>query len=77
MWVLFADRGGTADALAKKIKAAGGRCCHVLAGDAFEQLSERSWIINPAEPRTFQSTAGARWMEQWQCAQRGRSLLES
>jgi NADPH:quinone reductase-like Zn-dependent oxidoreductase/nucleoside-diphosphate-sugar epimerase len=53
MWLLFADRGGTADALAKEIQAAGGRCCRVLAGDAFEQISERSWVINPAEPEHF------------------------
>jgi acyl transferase domain-containing protein/NADPH:quinone reductase-like Zn-dependent oxidoreductase len=52
-WLLFADRGGTADALAAKIQAAGGRCCSVLAGEAFERISERSWAINPAEPEHF------------------------
>lgn len=53
MWLLFADRGGTADALAAEIEAAGGRCCRVLAGDAFERMSDRSWTIDPAEPEHF------------------------
>jgi myxalamid-type polyketide synthase MxaC len=52
-WLLFADRAGTADALAASIQAAGGTCCRVLAGDAFERTSERSWVINPAEPEHF------------------------
>ena len=50
MWLLFADRGGTADALAAHIRAAGGRCWSVLAGDTFEHTSQSNWIINPAEP---------------------------
>ena len=53
MWLLFADRSGTADGLAEKIQAAGGRCCRVLAGDAFKRTSEHSWIIDPAEPEHF------------------------
>ena len=53
MWLLFADRGGTADALAAEIQAAGGRCCRVLAGDTFKRTSERSWVIDPAEPEHF------------------------
>ena len=53
LWLLFADSGGTADALAEHIQAAGGSCCRVLAGDTFERISERSWVINPAEPEHF------------------------
>ena len=53
MWLLFADRQGTADTLAATIRTAGGRCWSVLAGDAFERTSQNSWIINPAEPEHF------------------------
>ena len=53
MWLLFADRGGTADALAQGIQVAGGRCCRVLAGDAFKRTTEYSWTIDPAEPEHF------------------------
>ena len=53
LWLLFADSGGTADALAARIQAAGGTCCRVLAGDTFERISECSWAINPAEPEHF------------------------
>ena len=53
MWLLFADRSGTAGALAAEILAAGGRCCRVLAGDTFKRTSEHSWVIDPAEPEHF------------------------
>ena len=53
MWLLFADHGGTAEALAAEIEAAGGGCCRVAAGDAFERTSEQSWTVNPAEPEHF------------------------
>ena len=53
IWLLFADHGGTGNALVAEIEAAGGRCFRVLAGNAFERTSEHSWTINPAEPEHF------------------------
>lgn len=52
-WLLFADRGGTAEALASRIQAAGGHCCVISPGDAFERTSESSWIVNPVRPEHF------------------------
>lgn len=52
-WLLFADRGGTADALAARIQAAGGSCWRVLVGDEFERIGERCWVLNPAVPEHF------------------------
>ena len=76
MWLLFADRGGTADALAEEIQAAGGRCCRVLAGDTFKRTSEHSWIIDPAEPEHFQPTVAGGRMERRQSSARCHSFLE-
>ena len=52
-WLLFADRGGTADRLAAAIEAAGGRCHRVLAGNRFERTEERTWTVDPALPQHF------------------------
>ncbi len=76
-WLLFADSGGTADALAAHIQAAGGSCYRVLVGDAFERIVGAVLGPQSSRARTLSSTAGARRMEQRQGAQRGRTLLES
>ncbi len=49
-WAVFADAGGTAEALAAALTAAGGRCHIIRAGTGFARLSEQEWTIDPAEP---------------------------
>jgi acyl transferase domain-containing protein/NADPH:quinone reductase-like Zn-dependent oxidoreductase/acyl carrier protein len=52
-WLLFADTAGVANALANQIAAAGGRCCCVRVGDKFEESSDGSWTIDPANAEHF------------------------
>jgi acyl transferase domain-containing protein/NADPH:quinone reductase-like Zn-dependent oxidoreductase len=49
-WVVFADAGGTGEAIAAAIEAAGGHCHVVQSGAAFARLSDRRWTIDPADP---------------------------
>ena len=49
-WLLFADQGGSADALAAEITAAGGSYGRVVAGNKFKRTSRHDWMIDPAEP---------------------------
>jgi acyl transferase domain-containing protein len=52
-WLVFADAGGTGDALAEAIRASGGDCHVVHAGAAFSRTSEWSWSVNPTDPAQF------------------------
>ncbi|HWM83312.1 MAG TPA: type I polyketide synthase [Pseudolabrys sp.] len=49
-WLLFADDGGTADALAATIAAAGGRASLVRRGAAFASGAGNDWTIDPSDP---------------------------
>ena len=49
-WIVFADNGGTADAIAAEIDLAGGNCHLVHAGTACAQVAQRRWVIDPANP---------------------------
>ena len=65
----LADDAGTADALAARIEAVGGACCRVSAGDV---LNEHRIAVGSLIRRTanISITPGARWVKQWQRAQR-------
>lgn len=52
-WLLFADTAGVANTLADQITAAGGRCSCVRIGGKFEESSDGSWTIDPANPEHF------------------------
>ena len=50
-WIVFADNGGIADAIAAEIEAAGGSCHLVRVGTAYARtVAERRWVIDPADP---------------------------
>jgi acyl transferase domain-containing protein len=53
-WIVFADAGGTAEALAAAITAGSGYCHIVRAGTDFARLSERVWTIDAADPAHMQ-----------------------
>ena len=62
-WIVFADNGGTADAIAVEIDAAGGNCHLVRVGMACAQVAQRCWVIDPANPGHY------RWLfEELGCA---------
>jgi NADPH:quinone reductase-like Zn-dependent oxidoreductase/NADP-dependent 3-hydroxy acid dehydrogenase YdfG len=46
-WLLFVDRGGCGDALAKEIAAAGGTCARVHAGKEYARTTD-GWIVDPS-----------------------------
>jgi acyl transferase domain-containing protein/NADPH:quinone reductase-like Zn-dependent oxidoreductase len=52
-WIVFADNGGIADALAAEVDAAGGSCHLVRVGTAFAPMAERRWVIDPANPDDY------------------------
>jgi acyl transferase domain-containing protein/NADPH:quinone reductase-like Zn-dependent oxidoreductase len=62
-WIVFADNGEIADAIAAEIDAAGGSCHLVRAGTAFARVAQRRWVIDPANPddyrRLFEELAPA------------------
>jgi acyl transferase domain-containing protein len=49
-FLLFADRGGIATSIEAEIVALGGQCWTVRPGRDFARVSDRSWIIDPADP---------------------------
>ncbi len=52
-WILLADEGGVAKALAQALAANGSRCLLVKAGAALEQIDADHWVIDPASPAHF------------------------
>ena len=50
VWIVFADNGGTAEAIAAEIDAAGGSCHLVRVGTACAQVAQRRWVIDPVNP---------------------------
>lgn len=53
-WVLFADQGGVAAALAKLLEGHGETCIMVSPGEACEVSEQGHWRINPAHAEDFQ-----------------------
>lgn len=53
-WLLLADRVGGADALARALAAAGGRCSVVRAGAAYTREDERHWSLDPSDPEQME-----------------------
>jgi natural product biosynthesis luciferase-like monooxygenase protein len=49
-WLIFADRCGVGDALAKRFEAEGEKCVLVSAGDAYERLDEAHFRVHPGRP---------------------------
>jgi acyl transferase domain-containing protein len=63
-WLIFADRGGFAEALAATVTGAGGRCCRVDSGAAFVPLGDDHFVIDPGAPDQMQrllAEAGGPW----------------
>ncbi|MEQ9237392.1 MAG: thioester reductase domain-containing protein [Coleofasciculus sp. E2-BRE-01] len=53
-WLIFADRGGVGQTLAKRLHKQGCTCILVYAGDAYQTREGRTWIINPSSPADFE-----------------------
>ena len=49
-WLLFADAGGAADALAARLRETGARAAIVKRGAAYERLSEHVFLCDGREP---------------------------
>jgi acyl transferase domain-containing protein/aryl carrier-like protein len=46
-WLLFADRGGTAERLAGLLRSRGGRCVLAFAGEDYQRLAEDQFTVAP------------------------------
>ncbi len=46
-WLIFADQGGVARALAQQLEAQGQNCFLVWAGQQYAMLDQQQWEINP------------------------------
>nr|WP_294524326.1 type I polyketide synthase [uncultured Rhodopila sp.] len=68
-WIIFADNGGTAEAVAAALEAAGGICHLVRAGRACAHEAPRCWTIDPVNPdhyqRLFEELAPAGVVHSW------------
>jgi len=53
-WVLLADRGGVAEALAKRLERRGDRCLKVVPADAFAKDAADRYRVNPARKADFE-----------------------
>ena len=53
-WLVFADRQGIGARLAQALRLRDQRCVLVTAGDAFGQVAEEEYHVNPAEPADMQ-----------------------
>lgn len=53
-WLIFADRNGVAEAFAQQLEARGSRCVLVSPGQAYTQLGNGRYQLNPAAPAEFQ-----------------------
>lgn len=53
-WLIFADRTGVADTLAQQLEAQGSRCVLVSPGQAYTQLGNGRYQLDPASPAEFQ-----------------------
>ncbi|MCR9142860.1 MAG: type I polyketide synthase [bacterium] len=53
-WLIFADRSGSGENLAKTLRAAGKECVTVFAGSAFEKSGDDSFTIDPHKQADFE-----------------------
>jgi phthiocerol/phenolphthiocerol synthesis type-I polyketide synthase C len=53
-WLIFADRGGTGEALAAALSARGERCAVVLAGEAYEREADLRVRLRPCSEEDLQ-----------------------
>ena len=54
-WLVFADRGGVGQELAKIIQSSGGRSVVVLPGNAYQLHGEERFCIRPERPEDIQA----------------------
>src|SRR5262249_32652153 len=52
-WVILADRGGTGDSLAVKLRRLGARCQLARPGTGASRLGGDDWQIDPTSPEDF------------------------
>jgi myxalamid-type polyketide synthase MxaE and MxaD len=52
-WLIFADHGGTGQALAELLEAHGERCVTVTPGETFECVAADRYRLNPRAPEAF------------------------
>lgn len=53
-WLIFADRSGVAEAIAQQLNTQGSRCVLVSPGQAYAQLGDGRYQLNPASPTECQ-----------------------
>jgi acyl transferase domain-containing protein/acyl carrier protein len=58
-WLLFADRGGVAAALAELLKCQGQTCVLVFPGEDYEVSENGSWRLNPSRTEDWQQLCEA------------------
>ena len=52
-WLIFADRGGLGDRLAKRLQLSGGATTIVRMGESFSSDEDGTFTVNPAAPQDF------------------------
>jgi acyl transferase domain-containing protein/NADPH:quinone reductase-like Zn-dependent oxidoreductase len=58
-WLLFADRQGLGDRLAKRLREAGGEAVVVRPGDSFQVNGSAEFTVNPQDPSNFREMIAA------------------
>ena len=58
-WLLFADRGGMGDALARRLGELGQECCIVSGGKRLAKLTGDRWSIDPGRPEDVRHLVSA------------------
>jgi acyl transferase domain-containing protein/aryl carrier-like protein len=52
-WLIFADKNGIGESLARLLEEHGEDCFLIFAGQSFEKTGARHWTTNPARPEDF------------------------
>lgn len=52
-WLIFADKSGVAEAIAKELAEHGGKCVLVRPGSELREVEPASWVIDPAAAPQF------------------------
>jgi malonyl CoA-acyl carrier protein transacylase len=52
-WLIFADRGGSGQALASQLQVQGQHCLLVYAGENYQVKAPGTWQLNPLRPEDF------------------------
>nr|VFK36791.1 MAG: Acyl transferase domain-containing protein [Candidatus Kentron sp. SD]VFK40420.1 MAG: Acyl transferase domain-containing protein [Candidatus Kentron sp. SD]VFK78348.1 MAG: Acyl transferase domain-containing protein [Candidatus Kentron sp. SD] len=53
-WLIFADRGGMGEALAKHLEESGNACFLVYVGKAYTNEGNNAWYIDPVQAEDFE-----------------------